>query len=85
DLHPAMLILKTQLNTQKEIFLKFINYTVFRGYYSGNKDASFLGQKRPKMRQNRTKIIQHIKNCLFEERTIRCPCYKAYKLQAHHN
>lgn len=62
-----MLILKTQLNTQKEIFLKFINYTVFRGYYSGNKDACFLGQKGSKMRQNRTKIIQYIENCLSFE------------------
>ena len=80
-----MLILKTLLNTQKENLLKFINYTVFRGYYLGNKDACFLGQKGSKMRQNRTKIIQYIENCLFEERTIRYPCYKAYKLQAHHN
>ena len=80
-----MLILQTQLNTQKAIFLTFINYTVFRGYYLGNKDACFLGQKGSKMRQNRTKIIQYIENCLFEERTIRYPCYKAYKLQAHHN
>jgi hypothetical protein len=51
--------LTAQPNTHKEIFLRFIDYTVFRGYYSSHKDARIYEEKGPNMNQNRTIIIQN--------------------------